>query len=179
MKDDVSDDDYHSDDDEVPTPFIMACIDSIEKVACIDSYEKGIDDVKLFVELHRYHKYIKIDVVNNESDMTLKDMVCQVGGGYLDNRFNPEKKKKKFYHRECNVPKLIIYNNEDELLWSEDNLKICELGKYIIGIAKTLIYDICNGDTYTKFGNWGTRSRRRRVQCQSNQNTDPNAESGS
>jgi hypothetical protein len=128
LKDDASDDDYFSSDDEEPTPFIMACM---------DSYEKGIEDVKLFVELHCYHKYIKIDVVNNESDMTLKDMVCQVGCGYLNNRFNPDTDSKKIfkhYYDECTVPQLIIYIHENDFTLTVDNLKICELGKYIIGI---------------------------------------------
>ena len=48
------------------TPFIVAC-------------EKGcMEDVQLFVKLHRFHKYVKTNGVN-ERGMTLKEMVNQVG----------------------------------------------------------------------------------------------------
>ena len=48
------------------TPFIVAC-------------EKGcMEDVQLFVKLHRFHKYVKTNGVNKRG-MTLKEMVNQVG----------------------------------------------------------------------------------------------------
>ena len=52
----------------VPTPIVCAC-------------EHGrMDDVELFVNLHPYHKYITNRDVNGYRDnMTLKDMVNQVG----------------------------------------------------------------------------------------------------
>ena len=55
--------------DIVPTPIVCAC-------------ERGrMDDVELFVSLHPFHKYItNRDVNGYRDDMTLKDMVSQVGG---------------------------------------------------------------------------------------------------
>ena len=52
----------------VPTPIVCAC-------------EGGrMDDVELFVNLHPFHKYItNRDVNGYRDDMTLKDMVSQVG----------------------------------------------------------------------------------------------------
>ncbi len=52
----------------IPTPIVCAC-------------EHGrMDDVELFVNLHPYHKYItNRDVNGYRDDMTLKDMVSQVG----------------------------------------------------------------------------------------------------
>ena len=45
-----------------------------------------MDDVELFMNLHHFHKYItNRDVNGYRDDMTLKDMVSQVGktsGGY-------------------------------------------------------------------------------------------------
>ena len=54
--------------DEIPTPIVCAC-------------EHGrMDDVELFMNLHPYHKYItNRDVNGYRDDMTLKDMVSQVG----------------------------------------------------------------------------------------------------
>ena len=54
--------------DVAPTPIVCAC-------------ERGrMDDVELFVNLHPYHKYItNRDVNGYRDDMTLKDMVSQVG----------------------------------------------------------------------------------------------------
>ena len=53
---------------EIPTPFVCAC-------------EHGrMDDVELFMNLHPFHKYItNRDVNGYRDDMTLKDMVNQVG----------------------------------------------------------------------------------------------------
>ena len=53
---------------DVPTPIVCAC-------------EHGrMDDVELFVNLHPFHKYItNRDVNGYRDDMTLKDMVSQVG----------------------------------------------------------------------------------------------------
>jgi len=53
---------------QIPTPIVCAC-------------EHGrMDDVELFVNLHPYHKYItNRDVNGYRDDMTLKDMVSQVG----------------------------------------------------------------------------------------------------
>jgi hypothetical protein len=61
-------------EDQIPTPIVCAC-------------EHGrMDDVELFMNLHPYHKYItNRDVNGYRDDMTLKDMVNQVGrnsGGY-------------------------------------------------------------------------------------------------
>ena len=51
-----------------PTPFVCAC------------EQERMDDVKLFVNLHPFHKYItNCDVNGYRDDMTLKDMVSQVG----------------------------------------------------------------------------------------------------
>ena len=52
----------------IPTPFVCAC-------------EHGrMDDVELFMNLHPFHKYItNRDVNGYRDDMTLKDMVSQVG----------------------------------------------------------------------------------------------------
>ncbi len=60
--------------DEIPTPIVCAC-------------EHGrMDDVELFMNLHPFHKYItNRDVNGYRDDMTLKDMVSQVGkdsGGF-------------------------------------------------------------------------------------------------
>ena len=54
--------------DEIPTPIVCAC-------------EHGrMDDVELFMNLHPFHKYItNRDVNGYRDDMTLKDMVSQVG----------------------------------------------------------------------------------------------------
>ena len=54
--------------DAIPTPIVCAC-------------ERGrMDDVELFVNLHPFHKYItNRDVNGYRDDMTLKDMVSQVG----------------------------------------------------------------------------------------------------
>jgi len=53
---------------DVPTPIVCA------------SQHRRMDDVELFVNLHPYHKYITNRGVNGYSDdMTLKDMVSQVG----------------------------------------------------------------------------------------------------
>ncbi len=54
--------------DGAPTPIVCAC-------------ERGrMDDVELFVSLHPFHKYItNRDVNGYRDDMTLKDMVSQVG----------------------------------------------------------------------------------------------------
>ena len=53
---------------EIPTPIVCAC-------------EHGrMDDVELFMNLHPFHKYItNRDVNGYRDDMTLKDMVSQVG----------------------------------------------------------------------------------------------------
>ena len=55
-------------EDEIPTPIVCAC-------------ERGrMDDVELFMNLHSFHKYItNRDVNGYRDDMTLKDMVNQVG----------------------------------------------------------------------------------------------------
>ena len=54
--------------DAIPTPIVCAC-------------EHGrMDDVELFMNLHPFHKYItNRDVNGYRDDMTLKDMVSQVG----------------------------------------------------------------------------------------------------
>jgi hypothetical protein len=54
--------------DEMPTPIVCAC-------------EHGrMNDVELFMNLHPFHKYItNRDVNGYRDDMTLKDMVSQVG----------------------------------------------------------------------------------------------------
>jgi len=62
-------------EDEIPTPIVCAC-------------QRGrMDDVELFVNLHPFHKYItNRDVNGYRDDMTLKDMVSQVGktsSGYV------------------------------------------------------------------------------------------------
>ena len=53
---------------EIPTPFVCAC-------------EHGrMDDVELFMNLHPFHKYItNRDVNGYRDDMTLKEMVSQIG----------------------------------------------------------------------------------------------------
>ena len=54
--------------DEIPTPIVCAC-------------EHGrMDDVELFMNLHPFHQYItNRDVNGYRDDMTLKDMVSQLG----------------------------------------------------------------------------------------------------
>jgi len=52
--------------DTIPTPIVCAC-------------EKGrMNDVELFINLHRFHKYIEMNGVK-EGNMTLKEYVSQVG----------------------------------------------------------------------------------------------------
>ena len=54
--------------DEIPTPIVCAC------------QHGRMDDVELFMNLHPFHKYItNRDVNGYRDDMTLKDMVNQVG----------------------------------------------------------------------------------------------------
>ena len=55
-------------ENQIPTPIVCAC-------------ERGrMDDVELFMNLHPFHKYItNRDVNGYRDDMTLKDMVSQVG----------------------------------------------------------------------------------------------------
>ena len=55
-------------ENQIPTPIVCAC-------------ERGrMDDVELFINLHPFHKYItNRDVNGYRDDMTLKDMVNQVG----------------------------------------------------------------------------------------------------
>ncbi len=62
----------------IPTPIVCAC-------------EHGrMDDVELFVNLHPFHKYITNHDVNGyRYDMTLKDMVSQVGKTRYGNEFTP------------------------------------------------------------------------------------------
>ena len=62
-------------EDQIPTPIVCAC------------QHGRMDDVELFMNLHPFHKYItNRDVNGYRDDMTLKDMVSQVGrdsrGGY-------------------------------------------------------------------------------------------------
>ena len=60
------------------TPIVCAC-------------ERGrMDDVELFVNLHPYHKYItNRDVNGYRDDMTLKDMVNQVGRAWYGVEYTP------------------------------------------------------------------------------------------
>ena len=62
----------------IPTPIVCAC-------------EHGrMDDVELFMNLHPYHKYItNRDVNGYRDDMTLKDMVSQVGRTSGDYEYTP------------------------------------------------------------------------------------------
>jgi len=64
--------------DEIPTPIVCAC-------------EHGrMDDVQLFMNLHPFHKYItNRDVNGYRDDMTLKDMVNQVGRRSSGGEFTP------------------------------------------------------------------------------------------
>ena len=64
--------------DAIPTPIVCAC-------------ERGrMDDVELFMNLHPYHKYItNRDVNGYRDDMTLKDMVSQVGRDSRGLEFTP------------------------------------------------------------------------------------------
>ena len=64
--------------DAIPTPIVCAC-------------EHGrMDDVELFVNLHPFHKYItNRDVNGYRDDMTLKDMVSQVGRSSRGHEFTP------------------------------------------------------------------------------------------
>ena len=64
--------------DDVPTPIVCAC-------------EHGrMDDVELFVNLHPFHKYItNRDVNGYRDDMTLKDMVNQVGRARYGSEYTP------------------------------------------------------------------------------------------
>ena len=56
------------DQDQIPTPIVCAC------------QHGRMDDVELFMNLHPFHKYIANRGVNGyRDDMTLKDMVSQVG----------------------------------------------------------------------------------------------------
>jgi ankyrin repeat protein len=60
--------DFPEDEDGVPTPIVCAC------------GHGRMDDVELFVSFHPFHKYItNRDVSGYRDDMTLKDMVNQVG----------------------------------------------------------------------------------------------------
>ena len=61
-----------------PTPIVCAC-------------EHGrMDDVELFMNLHPYHKYItNRDVNGYRDDMTLKDMVSQVGRNSDGSEYTP------------------------------------------------------------------------------------------
>ena len=57
----------------IPTPIVCAC------------QHGRMDDVQLFVNLHPFHKYItNRDVNGYRDDMTLKDMVSQVGNNSED-----------------------------------------------------------------------------------------------
>ena len=62
----------------IPTPIICAC-------------EHGrVDDVELFMNLHPFHKYItNRDVNGYRDDMTLKDMVSQVGKDSYGSEMTP------------------------------------------------------------------------------------------
>ncbi len=62
----------------IPTPIVCAC-------------EKGrLEDVELFVKLHPYHKYITNRGVNGyREDMTLKDMMSQVGTDSDGDEYTP------------------------------------------------------------------------------------------
>ena len=65
-------------EDAMPTPIVCAC-------------EHGrMDDVKLFVNLHPFHKYISNRGENGYRDeMTLKEMVSQVGKGSYGHEWTP------------------------------------------------------------------------------------------
>ena len=63
---------------EIPTPIVCAC-----------EHER-MDDVKLFMNLHSFHKYITNRDVNGYRDeMTLKDMVSQLGRTSAGYEFTP------------------------------------------------------------------------------------------
>ncbi len=65
-------------DGDVPTPIVCAC------------QHGRMDDVELFMNLHPYHKYItNRDVNGYRDDMTLKDMVSQVGKDSRDYEYTP------------------------------------------------------------------------------------------
>ena len=65
-------------EDNIPTPIVCAC-------------EHGrMDDVELFMNLHPFHKYItNRDVNGYRDDMTLKDMVSQVGRSSSGGEWTP------------------------------------------------------------------------------------------
>ena len=69
---------FWTDNQRVPTPIVCAC-------------EHGrMDDVELFMNLHPFHKYItNRDVNGYRDDMTLKDMVNQVGRRSSGGEFTP------------------------------------------------------------------------------------------
>ena len=65
-------------EDEIPTPIVCAC------------RHGRMDDVELFVNLHPFHKYItNRDVNGYRDDMTLKDMVSQVGRSSSGGEWTP------------------------------------------------------------------------------------------
>jgi hypothetical protein len=72
---------------EIPTPIICAC-------------DRGrMDDVELFVNLHPFHKYItNRDVNGYRDDMTLKDMVNQVGKASDGDDYTPLTIAAKYEH---------------------------------------------------------------------------------
>ena len=84
---------------EIPTPLICAC-------------ECGrMDDVKLFMNLHPYHKYITNRDANGYKDeMTLKDMVSQVGTDGYGLEYTPLMIAARFEH--FHVVKYLIEKGE-------------------------------------------------------------------
>ena len=75
------------DRNKIPTPIVCAC-------------QRGrMDDVELFVNLHPYYKYItNRDVNGYRDDMTLKDMMTQVGKDSVGYGYTPLTVAARFEH---------------------------------------------------------------------------------
>ena len=80
------------------------------KSALICACEEGrMNDVLLFVNLHRFHKYIEMNGVK-EGNMTLKEMVNQVGRDSGGSEYTPLMKAGQFEHFQ--VVKYLIEQGE-------------------------------------------------------------------
>ena len=111
--------------DEIPTPIVCAC-------------EHGrMDDVELFMNLHPFHKYItNRDVNSYRDDMTLKDMVNQVGTGSGGFECTPLMIAAKEEHFQ--IVKYLIEQGE-----ADPNIVICD-------DVNALHYAVCNTRTNTE-----------------------------
>ena len=102
-------------EDQIPTPIVCAC-------------ERGrMDDVELFVSLHPFHKYItNRDVNGYRDDMTLKDMVSQVGKTSHGGEYTPLMIAAKNEHFQI-VKYLIEQGEADPNIANSDGLNALHL----------------------------------------------------